>query len=619
MAKKKNPIAKSLVWVVLLLLIVGLAGFGATSFGGSTSVVGTVGDTEISMDRYARALQQELRRLSQQTGQNITMAEAQQMGIDRIVLQRLIATAALEDEADDLGLSVGDVEVAESIRQIPAFQGVDGNFDPEAYRFALSQSGLTVSEFEAQLRDETARSILQGAVIAGIQPPSAFVDRLYRYARETRDLTLILFNETALSEPLPEPTQDGLRAFYEENPDAYTLPRRKKITYAWATPEMMALEVEIGEDAVRALYDERSDMYNQPERRLVERLVFSDEAAAQEALAAIESGDTTFEQLVQERGLTLSDIDLGEVAREDLGAAAEAVFALDEPAIAGPAPTSLGPALFRVNAILSAQETPFEEVAPELRDEAALSAARRALEAQIDPAEDLLAGGATLEELAQETPFELGETTWFPGEASEAGASIDAYDTFREVAAQTEPGDFPEVAQLSDGGLFALRVDEVLEPTLQPFEDVRDQVRAEWEAATRRDRLVAQAEAALEELQSSAAISIGSLGGEVTRRADVTRDAVIETAPADLVESAFTLGQGEAVVIPTTEGAILLRVDSVETPDPTEDEAARTGLRQAVGQGIAQDVTSAFTSAIEAQKGISLNQSAVNAVLSQFN
>ena len=154
MAKdRKNPIAKGLVWVVLLLLIVGLAGFGATSFGGSTRVIATVGDTEIDVDRYARALQNELRALERQTGRRVTMAEARQAGIDTIILQRLIATAALEDEAAALGLSVGDAEVARTVQEMAAFQGIDGSFDREAYRFALDNAGLSVSELELLYAD----------------------------------------------------------------------------------------------------------------------------------------------------------------------------------------------------------------------------------------------------------------------------------------------------------------------------------------------------------------------------------------------------------------------------------------------------------------------------------
>ncbi|QFU08868.1 Peptidyl-prolyl cis-trans isomerase D [Rhodobacteraceae bacterium THAF1] len=620
MAKdKKNPIAKGLVWIILLLLIVGLAGFGATNFGGSTRVVATVGDTEIDVDRYARALQNELRRLEQQTGRRIPMSEARQAGINTIVLQRLIATAALEDEAAALGLSVGDAEVARSVQDMAAFQGIDGSFDREAYRFALQNAGLSIAEFEEQLRGETSRAILQGALVAGIAPPDTFVDTLYDYAREQRDLTLVRFTEDDLDGELAEPTDADLQAYYDANPDAFTLPERKAVTYAWLSPEMMTDTVDVPEDDVRALYDARSDDYDRPERRLVERLVFPNEEAAQTAADAIEAGDTTFDALVEERGLSLSDIDLGDVAQSDLStAAAEAVFALDDPGIAGPAQSSLGPALYRVNAILSAQQTPFEDVREELRVEAAIAAARRATENQLDPAEDLLAGGATLEDLAAETEFELGKTVWAADEAGEDDGAIDAYTAFRDLAASTEPGDFPELAELADGGLVALRVDEVLAPELQPLDAVRDQVVEGWRAQALRDALTTQAEAALEDLQSGTAVS--ELAGTVSTETEITRDAFLEDTPDALVTEAFALEEGAATVLTGDAAALLVRVDAITVPSGVSDEAQaiKEGVRTAAGQGIAADITSAFTASIETQKGISINQAAVNAVMSQF-
>ena len=42
------------VWILLLLLIVGLAGFGAGSFGGSFSTVGSVGDEKVTLKTYIR-------------------------------------------------------------------------------------------------------------------------------------------------------------------------------------------------------------------------------------------------------------------------------------------------------------------------------------------------------------------------------------------------------------------------------------------------------------------------------------------------------------------------------------------------------------------------------------
>lgn len=615
----KNPVAKAIVWVILLLLIVGLAGFGATSFGGSARSIGSVGDTEIPIDRYTRAMRQEIASFETQTGERISFARAQELGLDRAVLRQVVALTAMEDEAAAIGLSVGDEAVRQAILDIEAFQGIDGQFDAEAYRFALQNAGFSVTEFEETLRDESARMLLQGAVVAGISPPEVFVDTLFDYARETRDLTILRFTPDDLAEPLPEPSEDEIRAFYEKNPEMFTLPERKDITYAWIRPEMITAEVPVNEDALRRLYEERSAEYNQPERRLLERLVFSDMAAAEAAAAAIEAGETDFDTLVEQRGLTLDDVDIGINAREDLGAAAEAVFAIDGAGVAGPAPTPLGPALFRVNAVLAAQETPFEQVRDELRDEYALDAARRTIADRRDAVEDLLAGGATLEEIAEETEFELGQTTWDETNASVSGNEIDAYDAFRAAAASTAEGDFPDLIELSDGGLVALRVNAIIEPELQPLEDVADRAREGWAQQERRSRLQARAEEARAALANGAAID--SLGGSVETQEGLLRDAFIENAPDDLVTRAFALDEGTLEVLPTEEGALVLRVDAVNAPDGDSDEAAeiKAQVSRQIGQGIAEDLTRAFTAALETQKGIELNAQTVAAVNAQLN
>lgn len=178
-----------IVWVILALLIVGLMGFGATNFGGTVNSIGKVGNTPIPVTRYANLLQQEMDRVGQATGQQVTMAQASAFGLDQAVLAQVVGLTALEDEAASLGVSVGDTAVRDEILQIQAFQGLDGNFDREAYSFALDRAGLKADEFEDTIRTETARSLLQGAVIGGIATPQVYTDTLYDYAREERDLS----------------------------------------------------------------------------------------------------------------------------------------------------------------------------------------------------------------------------------------------------------------------------------------------------------------------------------------------------------------------------------------------------------------------------------------------
>ena len=88
---KSSSLSKTAIWILMGLLILGLAGFGATNLSGNIRTIGTAGDKPISVDTYYRQLQQEMRAIEQQTREVMTFAQAQQIGLDRAVLQRLVA------------------------------------------------------------------------------------------------------------------------------------------------------------------------------------------------------------------------------------------------------------------------------------------------------------------------------------------------------------------------------------------------------------------------------------------------------------------------------------------------------------------------------------------------
>ncbi|MGB1695920.1 MAG: SurA N-terminal domain-containing protein, partial [Paracoccaceae bacterium] len=176
MARSTNTLSKTFVWILLAFLIVGLAGFGAINFGGRMNSVGTVGDKEISVNDYARALQNQMNAASAQFGSQISFQQAQMFGIQQQALSRLVVEKTLEHEADGLGISAGDETVRDKLMTIRAFQGVDGSFDRTAYTFALQNAGLSETDFEKQLRDEAARELIQQAIATGVKMPSAFAD-----------------------------------------------------------------------------------------------------------------------------------------------------------------------------------------------------------------------------------------------------------------------------------------------------------------------------------------------------------------------------------------------------------------------------------------------------------
>lgn len=615
MVAKKTT--RTLGYILLALVMVGLVGFGSTNFGSSGHSIGSVGNTEIDSGRYFRELNAELRAFQAATGQNLPFAQAQAFGIDQQVLARVIAATAIDNEAARMGLSVGDATVRDQVLLYRDFQGPGGSFDPEQYRFILGQQGLTPAEFETTLRTDLARGLMQAAVTRGVASPRVYAETLFAYAREARDFTWGSLSLGALEAQPGAPDEAALNALYEANPGEYTLPETRHATYVWLRPEALIDQVEVDEADLRALYDERQSEFMQPERRLVERLVFGTEQDAQAAADALTAGTTDFETLVSERGLTLADIDLGDVTREALGNAGDAVFALSEPgAVAGPVETALGPALIRMNAILAAHEVSFDAVRDELVAQFAGDAARRMVEADIAPLDDALAGGATLEELADENPeIALATIDWQAGEQ----AGIAAYDEFRTAIADGATGDFPELIRLEDGGVFALRLDAIDPPRLQTLDEVRGRVVADWSAAERMRLLGEQARAMLPVLESGSE-SLASLGLTEVSETGLTRDAVIDGTPPELLSEVFAMTPGAWQVLDGDGEVVLVRLDAVHAADPTraQDQPVIAAFAERTAQEVALDVQGAFANALQQQAGISLNQAVINAIHAQF-
>lgn len=612
--RKAGGLSKAVVWIILLLVVIGLGGYGAVNFSGRIDSIGKVGETPVPVERYARALSDEMRALQAQTGQNFTLSQLRAFGLDRQVLARVVGEVALEDEAARAGISLGDEELGRQLIEIAAFRGIDGTFDRQAYEFALDRIGMTKRQFEEQLRAEIARTLVQAGVVSATPAPPVLIDTLVAWLGERRDVSWARVGPEAIEGEIGQPNEDDLKAYYDEHADRYTLPETKVITYVWLTPDMLLDRIEVDDAALRALYEQNRDRFDQPERRLVERLVFPDRASAEAARARLDAGKASFEDLVAERGLALSDIDLGDVTREDLGTAADAVFALDAPGVVGPVDTPLGPALFRVNAILPAQSVPFEEAREELKAEYAAESAARLVAEQREPIADLIAGGATLEDLAKETDMELGHIDWTP--ASEEG--IAAYPAFRAAAQAVKEGDFPEVKDLDNGGLFALRLDALRPPTLQPLETVREQVVADWQRDLRALRMAEKAAALAEALKQGA--DPEALGLSLKRETELKRDAFLEGLPDDFVATAFRMKPGELRTVSGADAAYVLRLDAVHPADPSDPDlaAARAGIERRVRQALAGDILAAFTGAVQNEAGISLDSAAINAVHAQF-
>lgn len=606
------------MWVIMGLLMFGLTfGFGLDSLrGANVTAIGAVGDEEIEVNTYGRAYQNAYLQLSQQVGRNLTPAELDQFGIQEQVLDAVTAQAALDNETAVLGLSVGDELVRDSIATSPQFQGLNGGFDQEAYRYFLeNQVGLSAGQFEARVRKENARSLLQNAIVSGVSNKDTMALALLNFAQQERSFEWAELTEANLAAPIAEPTQAELEAFYSAQSADYMTPLTRKITYAWLNPTDLLDDVEVDEAQIRESYELQSDRFNRAEQRAVDRVVFPSLEEAQAARDRFDAEAVSFSEIVSERGLTDADVDLGEVSRTDLSAAAaELLFNQSEPGVVGPIESSFGPALFRINALIQADNTPFEEVRDELRAELAGESARRLVSDLIGEIDDELAGGVRLEDLTKISGLQVGTLDYFDGNDHE----LMGYNEFRAAALAVQDGDFAEILDLSDGGVFALRLDGIVDPAPIPLAEVTERLSEDWQASKTNEALLELAELFKPGLEQGGDLNF--VGIDLVAIDGINRTSFIEEVPPSAIAEVFNLELGGVAVINAGDSVVLLRLTNVTDFDPDQEgnDVALDRITQQIDAQVSLDILEYFSDALQSKAGVSLNRNIISQVNQQM-
>ena len=604
-----------LAFVMLGMIVIGLGGYGVTNFGHTVDTVAGVGKASITTSTYGRALQAQLKQLSQQSGQQLTFKEAQAFGLDAQVMRGLVTNAALDNEAMRVGLSAGDMQVAQKIAGTKAFLDVTGKFDRTVYGNLLQQNNITVKEFETGVRSDLSRQVVQAAIVGGIVTPAPWTGAVYAYQGEARGFTLLQLTEASLPQKLPAPSEDDLKAFYTAHIADFTRPEAKRVSYAVLEPASMAKDQKVADADIKAAYDAAVDTYNIPEKRLVERLVFGSDDEAKAAKAKLDAG-TPFEDLVKARGLALTDIDMGDVTVGQLGAAGKDVFALSAPGVVGPLPSGLGPALFRMNGILPAQITTLEEAHDKLLADLQLKVAAKAISDKTETINDLLAGGSTIADIAKDQKMTAGTTDYAKG--ADDNDPITTDPAFAKAVDAIQPGDFAQAVALSDGGLMVAQVTETVPPNPVPFEKAHDKVAVAFHAEALAKALTSLADADLLAIKGGAKLETLGITDHVS---STTRKAATDGVPAAAVTMAFTMAAGDVAKIDANGLTGVIRLDGITPADMTGDKskAALDSLSTQAAQSIAQDTYDLFATAMTAQGGLSINQAAVNAVQARMN
>ena len=337
-------------------------------------VVITVNGEEITLFEFQEEFSNKLVEFQDVLGDEVP--EVLEQTIKESAAEDLIIRRLLLDYLSNSGYRVSPEYVAELIRTNETFL-LGGVFDIENYKAILASQGVTIEQFENDLRlqleiNQLRRGLIETAFITNTE----FTKFIELQMQERTGQLLTIDSSRFMDQVEINPAE--VSDYYESNLDLFQSNEEVDVEYLEITIEDVAQQVEFSADDLRDYYENNLDRFVTNEERKSSHILIAidddttDEQAA-ELIEEIQSKlDTqTFEDLAKE----YSDDPGSAAVGGDLGWAEpglfvpefeSALFSMNVGEISAPVKTDFGYHLIRMDDIKTGQQQAFEDIEYEL-------------------------------------------------------------------------------------------------------------------------------------------------------------------------------------------------------------------------------------------------------------
>ena len=607
-----------------LIVSFGIWGIADIFRGFGQSVLAKVGHTEISVNEFRQVYTDRLQQIGRQFGRPLTADQARALGFDRQVLQQVLAEAALDGEARQLGLGQSDAETMRTIFTDPNFKGVGGSFDAQRFQAIIRQLGYTEPRYIADQRRVSLRHQLTSTLVAGLEPSKTLLEAISRFQNEERSIEYVRL-AAAQAGTIDPPSPETLAGYFDEHKGQFRAPEYRKIAFVVITPEEVGKWSDVSDEDAKKVFKQHKDRFGTPEKRQVSQIVFPTMDDALSARSQIASG-TSFEDLAKQHNLSV--VDLGLVGKSGVldTAIADAAFSLPAGEVSQPVQGKFGAALVKIGTIQPAIEPDYASIAIDLKREVAIERGRAQVATLRDKMEDERGGGASVIEAAQK--LGLAAVTIEAVDRSGAmpngqpapnippGLNVVSQAFNSDVGVDNDPIPYK-------GGYVWYDVLGITPPHDRTLDEVKAQVETRWREDQINDRLRTKATEMVQKLEQGGKLAdeAASLGLQVATATGLKRDATSVGVPAGVIKAAFRTASDGVGQTPGPDGSewFVFRLTGITVPpvDLASDDIKK--LKETLKRGLSEEQISQYVTTLEKDIGTSINEDAVAQVTGANN
>ncbi|WP_158742519.1 peptidylprolyl isomerase [Acidisphaera sp. L21] len=607
------------IFFILLVASFGLWGVADVvrnffSDGGDPNSVASVGGQRIDPAELQRAARRVLAQHMQQERVTTPPTPEMRRFSAEEALQQLVVQASLASEAKRLNLQVPDDALRQVIFQDPAFQGVGGQFDHNAFLNIMRSINDTEAHYLALTRTKLGNVQVIDAVRAGGYAPDIATKLIFGYEGETRTADLVNLPFAGAVEP-PAPTPDQIERQYDDNAEDYRTPEFRRVRVLILSPDSVSRDIDVSDADAKAYFDSHKSSFVKVETRTAQVIVAPTEAAGKALATAWIAGADWTDMQAKAAAANASAVQLDDSTKDAFPspALADPVFAAGANAVTGPVQAEGGWPVFKVIKLQAGGEETYDSVAAQVKAKVALDKAGEEIDDRTNQLQDLLAANTDWDKL----PAGLGVAA-LAGTLDAKGTTPDGTPAplpdnpaLRQAiitrAFALSPGDAPTLDSGPDNTSFTIRVEAIQAPELPPLEKVTDRVKEDWLRAARRHE---------QEVIATQLLTTVNGGGKLADAAATAKVAITHSPPirrpafqpGARPDPFFTTDLGHATMAETTTGFIVAVPTSINKPDPVKDVAGLNAVAKAGGVSMSNDLEATFLAALRDRDRVTINR-----------
>ncbi len=573
----KSWAAKTLM--ILLIVSFGIWGIGDMFRGNPLQrTVAKVGKMTISVQALEIEFEKALPEARSVFGPDLSAPKARMLGVMDRTLALMIENASFDQEVKRLGINVGDEVILDRIAAQPELRDKDGKFNTQLWKQALAKGGFSERSFIDSERRSNGRRLLFETVANSVPPPKIMLDHLYM-ARGAKRMLEVLTLENASIADIPAPVDQELQDYYQSHNEMFMKPEYRAVSIVRLATEELTKDVSVSDEELKKAYEERANDLAVPEQRDFFQVVLQDEAKAK---AVAEAAKKSNDLAAAAKSLGHNIIELKKIdEKSTLPELYTTFFAMEENQISDAVKSGLGWHVVQLKKIYPPGQPTFDEAKEKLREVMKNELAADVLAHTVNQLDDLLAGGNSLEDVADTLKMRFIKIPELDAHGKLPNGQVppefpELIDVVNAAFSQNT-GENSSVIDDKKGNYYVVRVDSINQAHVEPFDDVKDKVITAWKKEKQAVRAKAEAEDIAKAIRDGKAYtSFASRKGVAVRLSKPISllGEIDKDIPPQALPSILKMKKDDVITIPADTHQYVIKLADIVPVDPARPDNA---------------------------------------------